>query len=479
MEATLRLEQGFPPPPGSVIDDKFVVSELIGSGGTGVVMAARHRVLGRLVAIKFMHPELAASPEVGARFLREARAMSRLKSEHVVGVMDVGKLPSGIPYFVMEHLTGTDLQAVLQERGPLSVEQVLDYVLQALEAIAEAHRAGIVHRDLKPANLLLTTREDDSDFVKVLDFGNAKLTRQDRTVSEFVTRNGALLGSPLYMSPEQIRSASSVDVRSDIWSLGVVMHELLTGHPPFQGHFLGDIIGSICADAYAVPAREDLPAELAVILMRCFEKEPEARFQSAEELARAFWPIIRTVASQVSIERILRVPSGAPTPHPDVFIQEDPTLPRFQIAAPLTDTVGQSASVAPHEGDARDSRAPGTRRVWVTAAALSALGAAGSFTWLHLRAERLGRTDPPRAAAVLAPEPKPAGPAAPAAIPSSSAKNPPEHGAKGAAARQRFAPARLTSPPARANTRANAKAEEPHAKPEFRTLDGENPFVDK
>jgi serine/threonine-protein kinase len=478
MQATRRLEQGFPPPPGSVIDDKFVVSELIGSGGTGVVMAARHRVLGRLVAIKFMHPELAASTEVVARFLREARAMSRLKSEHVVGVTDFGKLPSGIPYFVMEHLTGTDLQAVLQEQGPLRVDQVLDYVLQALEAIAEAHRAGIVHRDLKPANLLLTTREDDSDFVKVLDFGNAKLTRQDRTMSELVTRNGALLGSPLYMSPEQIRSAGSVDVRSDIWSLGAVMHELLTGHPPFQGQFLGDIIGSICGDAYAAPAREDLPAELAVILMRCLEKDPADRFQSAEELAHAFWPIIRTVASQVSIERILRMPSSAPSPQPDVYIQEDPTLPRFSTTAPLTDTVGHAASVAPHERDPRDSRAPGARRMWVMAAALSALGAAGSFTWLHLRAEPvLGPAEAPRAAAALAPAPKPAAPAAPA--PSASAKNRREHAGKGV--RQRFAPARLSASPAAAdtNTRASAKPDAPRPKPEFRTLDGENPFVDK
>ncbi|HTQ06330.1 MAG TPA: serine/threonine-protein kinase [Polyangiaceae bacterium] len=475
MQASPLLAQGFPPPPGSVVDDKFVVSELIGSGGTGVVVAARHRALGRLVAIKFMHPELAASEEVVARFLREARAMSRLKSEHVAGVIDVGTLPDGIPYFVMEHLTGTDLESLLQMQGVLSVDQVLDYVLQALEALAEAHRAGIVHRDLKPANLLLTTREDDSDFVKVLDFGTSKLSHTEHSVSEFVTRSGSLLGSPLYMSPEQIRNASDVDARSDIWSLGVVMHELLTGQPPFQGDFLGDIIGSICSDAYAAPAREDLPAELAFILMRCLEKDPDDRFQSAEELARAFWPIIRTVASQVSIERILRMPSSAPPPHPELVVFEDPTLPRI----PLTDTVGHAASVAPHEGAPRDSRTPGTRRVWLGAAASAALSAAAFATWVHLRAEPVGRAASPQPAAVLAPRATTAIAAAPAATDAVSPKIPREHATH---ARQHLGTLRLAASSARETNApvASSKPAEPSAtKPEFRTLDGENPFTNR
>jgi serine/threonine protein kinase len=475
------LEQGFPPAAGTIIDDKLVVTEFIGSGGMGVVLAARDRALGRLVAIKFLHPELAAAPETVARFLREARATSRLKSEHVVRIIDVGTLPNGIPYFVMEHLTGMDLLTRLQERGPFSIDEVLDYVLQALEAIAEAHRRGIVHRDLKPANLVLTTREDDSDLIKVLDFGTSKLTSSERTVSELITRSGSLLGSPLYMSPEQIRNSSDVDARSDIWSLGVVMHELLTGHPPFQGNFLGDIISSICGDDYALPAREDLPAELAEILMRCLAKDPEERFQSAEELARAFWPIMRTVASQVSIERILRVPSSAPPPHPDLLLLEDLTIPRFPVAS-LADTVGSATSVAPHERDARDSRGPRARRFWLTPVAILALAAAGGITWLHLRTEPIAQVDsvlpaatpPARAMVATLPPPASTGGRSPA--------NSVEQGVRATVTRPFMAQTRSAAGAARTTLVPQASTSAPRpqaARPELRTLDGENPFANK
>jgi serine/threonine protein kinase len=476
----MMLHHGFPPPAGAVIDDKFVVSELIGSGGMGVVIAARHRALGRLVAIKFLHPEFASSPEIVQRFLREARATSRLKSEHVVGIIDVGTLPSGIPYFVMEHLTGTDLATQLQKHGPLGIDEVLDYVLQALEAIAEAHRAGVVHRDLKPANLLLTTREDDSDFIKVLDFGTSKLLRNDATYHELITRSGSLLGSPLYMSPEQIRNAGEVDARSDIWSLGVVMHELLTGHAPFQGRFLAEIITSICEDDYAPPAREDLPAELAEILMKCLQKERGQRFQTAEQLARAFLPIIRTVASQVSIERILRLPSSAPPPRMDVLSVEMLGAGRFSV----TDALRQISSVEPQERDIVESKKPRSRRGWAATLGLLALGALGSVAWLssnsHSVTERSPASSPVLPAAVAAVAT--IGNAVPAkALPDRAARD-------DAAARK---PARLQRPPARpsgppatptpASRLVTAPAEPPPAEPPAhgaqRRLDGENPFA--
>jgi serine/threonine protein kinase len=473
----MTLDERFPPAPGSLIDGKFVISELIGNGGSGVVLAAHHRSLGRLVAIKFMHPEDAASPDLVTRFLREARATSQLRSEHVVGIIDVGTLPSGIPYFVMEHLTGTDLATRLSEQGPFTIDEVLDYVLQALEAIAEAHRHGIVHRDLKPANILLTTREDDSDFIKVLDFGTSKLRSTELTLDRMQTRSGTLLGSPLYMAPEQIRNPSDADARSDIWSIGVVMHELLTGHAPFGGKFLGEIMGAICEDDYAAPAREDLPLELAEILRRCLQKEPEDRFQSVEELARAFLPIIATVASQVSIERILRLPSSAPPPRPDALEIYDLGTGRFAVG----ERQRASTSVAPHARDARDSVPPNGNRGLVAQLGLALVAAAGTLTWLNLRSQPVAPPERPQPPVVAAAAPEPAVTVAS-----------PEPDAVEARTTTLRPPARPTSSGARARTRAVGPAITSRALPapgavppgsgqkskRERSLDKDNPFAD-
>ncbi len=469
----MHLEHGFPPATGSLIDGKYVVTGFIGSGGTGVVLAARHRDLGHLVAIKLLHPELASSKDVVTRFLREARAMSRLKSEHVVGVIDVERLPNGIPYFVMEHLTGSDLSTRLAERGPFSVEDVVDHVLQALEALAEAHRRGIVHRDLKPSNLWLTTREDDSDFIKVLDFGTSKIARSELTANEPpLTRSGSLLGSPLYVAPEQIRSASQADARSDIWSLGVVMHELLTGHPPFHGQFLGEMISAVCSDPYAPPAREDLPAELAQILMKCLQKAPELRFQSAGELARAFQPLVRTASSQVSIDRILRLPSSTPPSLRDALEGPGTRLP-------FTDTLEHPTSLAPHAAGG-ESRATRRRRSSLTALAFIALGAAGAFTWL-----RLERALPGHAVGA------PPTPAATVPAPPSESQNEPDSAATAAQTPSRREPDNFPAhrrklgaravPVSSARPAVSARVDDarpiPGAlTPKTRTLDDENPF---
>jgi serine/threonine-protein kinase len=470
----MHLEHGFPPATGSLLDGKYVVSDLLGSGGTGVVLAARHRDLGHWVAIKLLHPELASSSDVVARFLREARAMSRLKSEHVVGVIDVERLPNGIPYFVMEHLTGSDFSTLLAERGPFRIEDVVDYVLQALEALAEAHRRGIVHRDLKLSNLWLTTREDDSDFVKVLDFGTSKIARSELTAHEPpLTRSGSLLGSPSYMAPEQIRSASHADARSDLWSLGVVMHELLTAHSPFHGQFLGEIIRAVCSDAYALPARDDLPAELAQILRKCLQKSPELRYQSAEELARAFQPLVRTASAQVSIDRILRLPSGSPPPPPDVV-----ALETFGTHLSLTDTLEHPTSLAPHAAPG-DSLAARPRRSSLTALAFVALGAAGAFTWLRLEralpSHTVGAPPTPAAAAAARPTEPQIEPKSPVTAAPAPARR----------ERRHWAPHRrkLEAPavPASASRTTVGHADDAERipgtlAPETRMLDGENPF---
>jgi serine/threonine protein kinase len=304
----------FPPAAGTTIGGRWVVEEVLGKGGMGVVVAATHVALRRRMAIKLLRPEFALSPEVVTRFTREARAAASLRSEHVVNVVDVGKLDSGVPYFVMDYLTGMDLGTLVQKHGPLGVDDVVDFALQTLETLAEAHRAGIVHRDLKPSNLFLTTREDDSGLIKVLDFGISKLLGWEVTADGLVTREGITLGSPFYVSPEQIRDASRVDARTDIWSLGAVMHELITGLPPFPYQDIPRLLRAICTERYRLPERDDLPDALYEILFQCLRKERSERFQNAQELARAFQPLVRSASAQVSIERILRTQKHAPEP---------------------------------------------------------------------------------------------------------------------------------------------------------------------
>ncbi len=279
-----------------------------------MVVAAEHLALGRRVAIKLLKPELVGRADIEGRFLREARAIARLRSEHVVLVLDVGTLSTGIPYLVMEHLSGTDLGALVARRGPLSIGEVIEYALQTLEALAEAHRQGIVHRDLKPTNLFLATREDGSACVKVLDFGVSKLIGWEVTGDGMVTKKGMVLGSPLYMSPEHIRDSSAVDARTDIWSLGAVMHELLTGQAPFDRGGIAMVIRAVCAEPYRPPERADLPPELRAILVRCLAKRRSERFEDAAAVGRAFQPLVRTATAQVSVDRIVRRGSGAPPP---------------------------------------------------------------------------------------------------------------------------------------------------------------------
>src|SRR3954454_18638740 len=216
---------------GRVLAGKYRIERVLGRGGMGVVVAAHHIHLDEKVAIKFLLPEAVANAEVLGRFVREARAAVRIKSEHVARVSDVGTLEGGEPYMVMEYLEGSDLAEWLLQRGALPVEQAVEFLLQASEAIAEAHALGIVHRDLKPANLFVVRRADGLLSIKVLDFGISKVTDASMAAGA-ATSTLALMGSPLYMSPEQMESARTADARSDIWSLGVILYELLTGACP-------------------------------------------------------------------------------------------------------------------------------------------------------------------------------------------------------------------------------------------------------
>src|SRR5258706_1443900 len=223
------------PQEGDVLAGKFRVERILGVGGMGMVVSAMHLHLHERVAIKFLLPDALSNAEAIARFGREARAAVKIKSEHVARVIDVGALETGAPYMVMELLRGHDLSEVLRDSGALPIHLAVQYVLQAAEALAEAHAIGIVHRDLKPANLFLTSRADGSPCVKVLDFGISKVSNQSGSGSDMgMTRTQSIMGSPLYMSPEQMASARDVDQRTDIWAIGTVLYELVTGRVPFE-----------------------------------------------------------------------------------------------------------------------------------------------------------------------------------------------------------------------------------------------------
>ncbi len=304
------------PKPGDILAGKYRVEAVLGHGGMGVVVAAVHRDLGQRVALKVMFSSARRSKDAVARFLREAQTASMLRSEHSVRILDVGRLKRGEPYIVMEFLAGANLAQVLASRGPLPPSEAVDHVLQACEAIAEAHRIGIVHRDLKPANLFLTVRADRSPCVKVLDFGVSKVAwlAAEGFVPD-LTATMELMGTPMYMSPEQVRASKAVDPRMDIWALGVVLYELMAGQPPFWADTLPAISARIVGDP-PTPLRvlrPDIPAPLEAVVLRCLEKEAAARPQSVLDLARALAPFASRVgkASVREIEGIAQLPVDA------------------------------------------------------------------------------------------------------------------------------------------------------------------------
>jgi eukaryotic-like serine/threonine-protein kinase len=280
---------------GDILGGKYRVEKILGVGGMGVVVAARHVELDTYVALKFLLPE-ALDPESVQRFSREARAMVRLRSPHVARVFDVGKLDSGAPYMVMELLVGQDLGELLDRSGvPLPMWDAVDYVLQACEGIAEAHSLGIVHRDLKPRNIFLTRHTDGRVLVKVLDFGLAKSVTTMGAAERALTRTSAIMGSPMYMSPEQMRASREVDARTDIWSLGVCLYELLTHVSPFDAATIPELCALVLTEAPRPPEaiRPDIPSGLSAAIMRCLEKDPAKRFADIGELAHALTPFAR------------------------------------------------------------------------------------------------------------------------------------------------------------------------------------------
>jgi eukaryotic-like serine/threonine-protein kinase len=327
---------------GDIVDGKYRVDGVLGTGGMAVVWAAYHLRLDERVALKVLRRDCADSPEALARFRREARAAVKIKGEHVARVMDVGALADGTPYMVMECLVGSDLAEWLRASGRLPLQQAVELVLQAAEALAEAHALGIVHRDLKPANLFVTRRPDGSPSVKVLDFGISKLSPELGTASN-ITHRSALVGTPLYMSPEQLSVAKQVDARTDIWALGVILYELLSGEPPFTAETMPEVVHQIDSEA-PVPLRilrPEVPVGLEAVINRCLQKDRDSRFTNVGAFARALAPFAGE-HGRLSGERVTQIVEGsqraaagfAITQKPDVGVR--PALRFWPHATTIT-----------------------------------------------------------------------------------------------------------------------------------------------
>ncbi len=287
---------------GDVIADKYRLEKVAGEGGMGVVYVAEHLVLGQRVAVKILLPDAATSESTVERFSREARTAARVNSEHVARVLDAGSTANGAPFLVMEFLDGCDLEELLKLQKTLPANEAVDYAVQALEGLAHAHAANIVHRDLKPANLFLSVRPDGSNVIKVLDFGISKSLNGKPEDKKLTGHH--VLGSPVYMSPEQLRNAPNIDGRADIWSVGVVLYELITGAPPFDGEGVGEIFARIL-ESDPVPLVEkdpSIPKALSDVVLRCLRRDPDERWMTVGELARALAPFA-SEATQSEVER--------------------------------------------------------------------------------------------------------------------------------------------------------------------------------
>ncbi|HSO36832.1 MAG TPA: protein kinase [Labilithrix sp.] len=378
--------------PGDVLAGKYRVERVLGSGGMGYVVAARHLQLDQLVAMKFLRRNGTSLDETEAtgRFLREAKAVVRLKDEHIAKVFDVGTLESGEPYIVMEYLDGCDLSALAKQRGKIPASEAVEYIMQACEALAEAHSIGIVHRDVKLANLFITRGHAGSPLVKVLDFGISKVNPFGEADHE-MTRTASMLGSPRFMSPEQMRDPRSVDARSDIWSLGVVLYRLVSGKPPFEADTLGRLLTMVMHESpdplAAVCA--DLPPGFSEAVGRCLEKDANLRYTNIAELAYALVPfavdparargVADRIAATLSVAQMPRsievaLPSGLSLPVPT------PSSP------PGQNDTGTAAPWAGTQGGGR--REPRNSIVWAAMALVFTLGAGGLFAKIrHDRAQ--------------------------------------------------------------------------------------------
>lgn len=360
--------------PGDVLAGKYRVERVLGAGGMGYVVAARHLQLDQLVAMKFLRKDALDNTEAGMRFLREAKAVVRLRNEHVAKVYDVGTLETGEPYIVMEHLEGCDLAALVKQRRLVPAGEAAAWVLQACEGLAEAHAIGIVHRDIKLANLFVTRGPSGGPLVKVLDFGVSKSNPLGDSEHE-MTRTASMLGSPRFMSPEQMRDPRAVDPRSDIWSLGVVLYRLVSGRPPFEADTLGRLLTMVMHEQETPLSSlcKDLPPGFEHVVARCLQKNPAARFKNVADLAYALVPFLADpVRARSTADRIAAV-LRSPTPPPATDGPERRSTPMGPV---------DNGTAAPWVGT-RPRRTPSASTVWLGVALAALLVGTGVFARFH------------------------------------------------------------------------------------------------
>lgn len=381
---------------GQLVADKYRVDHVIGAGGMGVVLAATHLDLDQPVAIKVLRD---ASDEAIARFQREARLIVRLKSVHVARVFDVGVLDDDTPYFVMERLEGEDLSKVLTKRGSLPVEQAVDYVLEACEAVAEAHMLGVVHRDLKPANLFVARGPGGKGSVKVLDFGVSKKVT-DESAALDLTSEGVALGSPGYMAPEQIESSRDVDARADIYSIGAILYRLTSGVNPYRGETVMSILAEMAQTPLA-PLRSvvDVPEGFARVVEQCLEQAPERRPRSIAELGRALAPF-GSRRAQASLEEILATMGVDDVGAETITVANTERSASPDAVAPLADTVFAPVRVTARMTPSAPVPAVARPRAPASSASLLPIGLAVAFllaigaVWFALRRSPAERPSP-------------------------------------------------------------------------------------
>ena len=360
---------------GSIVAGKYRVDGELGKGGMGKVVSATHVHLGTRVALKYLNDAMMVEETMVQRFLREARSSAQLQNEHICRVVDFGT--EGLtPYIVMELLEGTDL-AKLVRHNPLDVATASEYVVQACLGLTAAHAAGIVHRDLKPSNLFLVRRPDGSPLVKVFDFGVAKAPE---AVDVNLTQTASVVGSPGYMSPEQVRSSKNVDARSDIWALGVILYKLVSMRMPFKAESITDLAVAIAMDP-TPPLGGIVPPAFEAIVMRCLEKDPNRRFQDVSELIAALSPFTQ-LGPRDTVPFDIVPPPRTSMQFPAVGGAEQPTTMRGSSGVIV-------AGVQPPERNLRP---------WIIGAALSiAIGVGVGLTWTG------GSTSPQPAAHVMSP----------------------------------------------------------------------------
>jgi eukaryotic-like serine/threonine-protein kinase len=408
---------------GHVLADKYRLVRMIGRGGMGAVYEAQHARLKRRFAIKFLYPELARRHDVMVRFEREAEAAGALENENIAAALDFGHATDGAPYIVMEYLQGEDLARLLGRAGPLPVQRAVRLIVQACCGLEAAHAKGIVHRDLKPQNLFICRRNDGSDLVKVLDFGVAKL--RDAESSPLHTRSGALIGTPAYMPPEQVRGAKLIDSRADVYALGVILYELLTGNRPHPGNTHHEVFYHLVTEP-PVPLeslRPNLPAALCDIVHRALALEPADRFADAASFRSALMPFTERPAAvpgdhPADARTMPAAPSLPSTPASEASALDLPIA--ISVAEPVSHE-SPAALPAPADSLAGVGQSVSNRRqtrIAIGAAAILAALVGLSVAW------RLSQRSTAENMSALIATTRPALPATPAAVSRSATASP-------------------------------------------------------